>query len=69
MADTVDVKVEPTPEPIPVPVPKPKQIRAFCVACKGTGNISLTNGPLPATDTPCPACAGTGTVVFGEMDA
>ena len=67
MAEVVDLKATPVPELVPVPVVK--QIRMFCIACKGTGSVSITNGPLPATDTPCVQCSGTGKIVFGEMDA
>ena len=67
MADLVATPIVEAPTPIPVPVAK--QIRALCQTCKGTGSIALTNGPLPATTTPCDQCAGTGKIVFGEVDA
>jgi DnaJ-class molecular chaperone len=55
--------------PVPIPVPVAKQIRVICKTCKGAGVISLTNGPLPATDSPCSSCAGTGKILWGEMEA
>jgi DnaJ-class molecular chaperone len=66
-----DITILPKPVPIPEPIPEPvvKQIRVICKSCKGTGVISLTNGPLPATDAPCATCAGSGKLVWGEMDA
>ena len=63
MVEAIDLKVT------PIPIPIVKQIRVICKACKGTGVINITNGPLPATNFPCVVCAGAGKMLWGEMNS